>query len=305
MFKCSNDQMMNDKTKVIGTGLTGLVGSRVKELTADVFDWTNLSRSNGVNISDKKSLENAIIKDDSEVVIHFAAFTDLDEAEKQKNDKKALCYQINVEGTRNIASVCAKTGKHLIYVSTDAVFDGKENVLYTETDKPNPINWYGRTKWLGEQAVIDSGCKFTIIRIAYPFRTKFENKKDFVRKLLDKFSKGETLKMFSDTLFTPTYIDDISGALETIIQRKPSGIFHVVGSSTLSPFQAATEIVRVFGFNSKLIIPINLSVYLATSFRPYPRWSGLSNEKLKAGLDVSMRTFSEAILEMKRQLSFN
>jgi len=296
---------MSDKTKVIGTGLTGLVGSRVKELTADVFGWIDLSRSNGVDITDEKIITDAIEKSDPGVLINFAAFTDLDEAEKQKNNKKGLCYQINVAGTKNIALACAKTNKHLIYISTDAVFDGKKKAPYIETDNPNPINWYGQTKWLGEQAVIDSGCKFTIIRIAYPFRTKFENKKDFVRKLLDKFSKGETLKMFSDTLFTPTYIDDIAKTLKTIIQVKQSGIFHVVGSSILSPFQAATEIAEIFGFNPKLIKRIDLSEYLKISSRPYPRWAGLSNEKLKAELDVSMRTFSEAILEMKRQLSFD
>lgn len=286
---------MMDKTKVTGTGLTGLVGSRVKELTADVFDWLNLNRSSGVDITDEKSVTDAIEKSDSSVLVHFAALTDLNEAEKQKNDKNGLCYQINVVGTKNIALTCAKKSKHLIYISTDAVFDGEKESPYIETDKPNPVNWYGQTKWLGEQEVVNSGCKFTILRIAYPFRAKFENKKDFVRKLLDKFSKGETLKMFSDTLFTPTYIDDIAKTLKTIIQVKPSGIFHVVGSSILSPFQAATEIAGVFSFNSKLIKPISLSEYLATSFRPYPRWAGLSNQKIKKSLGISMCNFDQAL----------
>ena len=295
---------MRDKTKVTGIGLTGLVGSRARELTEDVFDWTNLSRSSGVDITDEKSVTDAIEKSDSSVLVHFAAFTDLDEAEKQKNDKNGLCYQINVVGTKNIALSCAKTNKHLIYISTDAVFDGQKKAPYVETDKSDPINWYGQTKWLGEQAVIDSGCKFTVVRIAYPFRAKFENKKDFVGKLLDKFSKGETLKMFSDTLFTPTYIDDLAKALKTIIQVKPSGIFHVVGSSILSPFRAATEIAGVFGFDSILIKPINLSDYLAEFPRSYPRYAALSNEKLKRKYGVLMRIFSEALKEMKSQLVF-
>lgn len=293
--------MTNDKIKVIGTGLAGLVGSRVKELTEDDFDWTNLSRSSGVDIADKKSLENAIDKDNSGVLVHFAAFTDLDEAEKQKNDKSGLCYQVNVIGTKNIALTCAKTNKHLIYISTDAVFDGKKNAPYTEIDKPSPINWYGRTKWLGEREVVNSGCSFTVIRIAYPFRARFEPKLDFVRKLMKKLANSEEVSMFTDTLFTPTFIDDIAQALKVNIGRRPRGVFHVVGSSILSPFKAATEIAEVFGFNSKLIKSVKLSEYLATSFRPYPRWAGLSNQEIKEFLGISMSSFREALENIEAQ----
>lgn len=291
--------MINYKTKVIGTGLTGLVGSRVKELTADVFNWTNLGRESGVDITDEKSVTDAIEKSDSSVLVHFAAFTDLDEAEKQTGDQNGFCYQVNVVGTRNIARVCAETNKHLIYISTDAVFDGQKKTPYIETDKPNPINWYGQTKWLGEQAVIDSSCRFTTIRIAYPFRAKFEDKKDFVRKLLDKFSAGQTLKMFTDTLFTPTYIDDIANAIKIIIQRRPSGILHIVGSTILSPFQAAMTIADVFGFERKLVQETTLADYKRLANRPYPRWAGLSNQKIKRDLGISMRNFGQALEDLK------
>lgn len=289
------------KKSITGTGLTGLVGSRVVELTSDIFDWTNWSRHNGVDITDEECVSSVIEKSVSDTLVHFAAFTDLDEAEKQKDNKNGSCYQINVIGTKNIALACAKKSKHLIYISTDAVFDGKKSIPYVETDKPNPINWYGQTKWLGEQEIVKSGCKFTILRIAYPFRAKFENKKDFVRKLLDKFSKGEKLKMFSDTLFTPTYIDDIAKALKVIIQVKPLGVFHAVGSSILSPFQAATVIAEVFGLDLKSIQPIKLSDYLTEFSRPYPRWAGLSNSKLKTELGISMSGFKEALGVIKEQ----
>lgn len=292
---------MGQKIKVIGTGLTGLVGSRVVELASDIFDWNNLSRFSGVDITDEKCVSDVIEKNDSDTLVHFAAFTDLDEAEKQKNNKNGSCYQINVIGTKNIALACAKKSKHLIYISTDAVFDGKKNVPYVETDKPNPINWYGQTKWLGEQEIAKSGCKFTILRIAYPFRAKFENKKDFVRKLLDRFSKKEKLKMFSDTLFTPTYIDDVAKALKIIIQVKPLGIFHAVGSSILSPFQAAAEIAEIFGLDLKSIQPTSLSDYLADFSRSYPRWAGLSNSKIKTELGISMSGFKEALKIVKEQ----
>lgn len=290
---------MNAKLNILGTGLTGLVGSRVKELTTDAFDWTNLSRSDGVDITDEKSVIRAIEKNNSGAVVHFAAFTDLDEAEKQTGDKNGLCYRVNVVGTKNIARVCAGTGKHLIYISTDAVFDGQKKTPYIETDKPNPVNWYGRTKWLGEKEVVSSGSSYTIVRIAYPFRARFEPKLDFVRKLVKKLANGEEVSMFSDTLFTPTFIDDIAAALKIIIARRPAGILNVVGSSILSPFQAALTIADVFGFDAKLIKPITLSDYLKISSRPYPRWAGLSNRKIKSKLGISMRNFSQALEDLK------
>lgn len=293
---------MSNKIKVIGTGLTGLVGSRVKELSGDVCDWKDLSRFSGVDITDKKSVTDAIEKSDFSVLVHFAAFTDLNEAEKQTGDKNGSCYQVNVVGTRNITSACAETGKHLIYISTDAVFDGEKKTPYLETDKPNPINWYGQTKWLGEQEVINSGCNFTIVRIAYPFRAKFEQKLDFVRKVVKKLANGEEVSMFSDTLFTPTFIDDIAQALKVIVGRRPRGVFHAVGSSILSPFLAAMTVTEVFGFNPKLIKLIPLSDYLVRSSRPYPRYAALSNKKLRRELGVTMREFSIALLEMERQI---
>lgn len=294
---------MNDKTKVIGTGLTGLVGSRVKELTADVFDWLNLSRSSGVDITDEKSVTDAIEKSDSSVLVHLAAFTDLKAANKECGDKKGLCYRINVLGTRNIARACQKNGKYLIHASTDAVFSGGKKSRYTEEDLPSPIEWYGQTKVWAEEEVLKSGAKAVIVRFAYPFRAGLEQKKDFVRKIIGQLNGGEKISMFEDTVFTPTFIDDIAFAIRAILKKQPVGIFHVVGSTALSPFEAAKEIAGVFDLNQNLIKPQKLDDYLESGGRPYPRYAGLSNGKLKRELGVPMRAFSEALWEMKKHLA--
>ena len=108
--------------------------------------------------------------------------------------------------------------------------------------------------------------------------------------------------MFDDTVFTPTFIDDISEAMKVILAKKPAGIFNVVGSTSLSPFTAACQVARSFGLDETLVKKQKLDDYLASGGRPYPRYVGLSNARLKRELGVSMRTFSEALLEMRRQL---
>ena len=109
--------------------------------------------------------------------------------------------------------------------------------------------------------------------------------------------------MFTDTIFTPTFVDDIAAAIKMILVKKPAGIFHVVGSTSLSPFAAAGEIAKTFSLDNSLIQPQTLAEYLASGGRPYPKFAGLSNEKLKRELGVSMREFPDALSEIKDQLS--
>lgn len=291
------------RISVLGTGLTGLVGSRVVELTRDVFNWHYLSRAAGVDITNKDHVQRAASGSEGDILIHFAAFTDLTVAEKEKGDKTGLCYQLNVLGTRYIANACAENAKHLIYISTDAVFAGNKQTPYVESQEPNPINWYGQTKWFGEQEVINSGCQSTIVRIAYPFRSRFERREDFVRKLSIKLAKGESVNMFTDTLFTPTFIDDIASAMKTVVARRPTGVFHVVGSSILSPYNAASAIAEAFGYSSKLINRWKLDKYLKMNPRSYPRWAGLSNQKAKKVLGITMLNFDQALKVIKQQIT--
>lgn len=291
------------KITVGATGLSGLIGSRVEELTSHQFEWKPFRYEDGFNITKVADVNRWISQLESDVVFHLAGFTDLNAAWQQKENKSGSCYKINVIGTRNIAGASQKYGKYLIHVSTDAVFGGEKKEPYIEQDTPNPIEWYGKTKHLAEQEVQKSGCDHCVVRFAYPFRARFEQKKDFVRKIIDQLKSGTSFSLFTDTIFTPTFIDDIAGAIRTIIEKQPTGIFHVVGSTALSPFDAGQEIARVFGFDASFIRPQTLNDYLSSGGRPYPRFAALSNDKLKTELEVSMKTFPEALLEMKQQLS--
>ncbi len=312
------------RKKVIGTGLSGLVGSRIKELLINEFDFIDFSLATGVDILDFNSLESAFQKyPQAETVLHLVAFTDTKAAWEQRGDKKGLCYSLNVNGTQNVVDLSHRYKKYLIYFSTDFVFSGEKEGVYTEEDKQDPIDWYGYTKYLGEIIVQKSKLAAAIVRIAFPFRAKFEPKKDLVRKIIDGFKNQKLWPMFTDQIITPTFIDDIALAMKYFITQKPKGIFHLVGSSFESPYKIALKIAEVFGFNDvipassppqdqreylrgenrNLIKKISLEEYhknLPIGSRRWQKNLSLSNQKVIA-LGIKMKTFSESLLEFKKQ----
>jgi len=304
------------KTKILGTGLTGLVGSRLTELLGEVYEFEHISLSNGIDILDKDAVLNKVMSSDANVVIHMAAKANVDgcEADKER-DKEILefkneqekeeawrsdktAWAVNVFGTQNIVDACKKTNKKLVYISTDFVFDGTRK-SYTEEDKPNPINWYAKTKHEGEKLIQNSNLDYVIARIAYPYRSLFE-RNDFVRGLMTKLEKSEKLNMVWDHVMVPTFIDDLVNALDILIRTEQKGIFHVVGSQRISPFNAAIAIAQEFGFDESLISKISRQEYFAgKAQRPFCLY--LKNDKISK-LGIEMSSFDKGLIEIKNQL---
>lgn len=293
------------REEVITTGLSGLVGSRILELLGDDFTFQDLSLDKGFNITKIESIEEEISSSSAKVIIHLAAFTDVNAAWTERGNKKGKCYLINVIGTQNVAFLCRKYNKFLIHFSTDFVFDGRKKGAYTEEDKPNPIEWYGQTKFWAEEEVKKSGCQWCILRIAFPFRSYFPPKLDLVRKIIEGFKNKNLSPMFVDQIITPTFIDDIALALKVILVKKPRGIYHLVGSTSLSPYQLALKIAGIFNFDRKLVKKGSLEEYLRSNpnFRPYQKNLALSNKKIKK-LGIKTREIEKALTELKNQLKF-
>jgi dTDP-4-dehydrorhamnose reductase len=291
--------------KILGTGLTGLVGSRIVELLSSKYEFENLSRSSGVDITDKNSLFKKIINSDAAIILHLAAKADVDGCEKDKVlGQNGEAWKINVEGTRYVADACLRTNKKLIYISTDFVFDGINPPTggYSEEDIPNPINWYAQTKYEGEKIISDLKTPWIIARIAYPYRSKFP-KVDFLRAILDKLKEGKTIVAVEDHIFVPTYIDDIAFALDSLIRANSQGIFHVVGSQSLTPFDAANLIADKFNLDKSKIIKATRSEFF-NNRAPRPFHLNLKNDKI-IKLGVQMRTFEEGLGEILKQFQDN
>jgi len=282
------------KETVIGTGLTGLVGSRVVELNPQ-YEFINLSYPQA-DITQIDTIE-SYFKDHPEAttVIHFAAFTDTKSAWEQRFDLTAPCFQINVIGTQNIVNLCQKYQKHLIHISTDYVFNGQKDIPYTEDDPINSLEWYGQTKAMAEKIAFDASA--TVARICFPFRHSFAAKADFIQGYINKLKAREPLYLFTDQTITPTFIDDMATAFDVMIQRHPEGIYHVVGSSFHSPFEVAQKVAAAFKLNASLIHESSLAQYLKDNplARPFGKNQAISNQKLQQDLGVAMKTFAQSL----------
>jgi len=286
--------------KILGTGLDGLVGSRIVELLKDKHEFENLSISTGVDITDRDVILEKIKTSDAQIVLHLAAKTNVDGCEKDKAlGEDGEAWKINVGGTKNIADACSQTNKKLIYISTDFVFDGTKEV-YSEEDIPNPINWYAKTKYEGEKVVQASKIPWIIVRIAYPYRAVFE-RLDFARAILRRLQEGFPIAAIKDHIFTPTYIDDIASAFDMLISKNSQGVFHVVGNQSLTPYDAALLVAKTFDFDQNLISKTTREEFFKDRARR-PFQLRLKNDKITK-LSVRMRTFEQGLREIKSQIN--
>lgn len=287
------------------TGASGLVGSRFVELYRHKYKIYNLDLKTGVDITQSESIAQFIKSHPATALIHLAAFTNTGEAFKQLGNKDGSCYQVNVVGTRNIAAVCKNHGIHLVHISTDFVFDGSKKTPYLEDDPRTPIEWYGTTKALAEEEVEQSGVGYTIIRIAYPYRATFPDKLDLVAKLRAGIESGTLPPQFTDTIITPTFIDDIARGFDKVITHKPTGIFHFTGSTHLSPYDLACQVAAVYNLDSRQVGKGSLTAYLAKNPRPFARYSALSNAKAKSELGLDFVTIEQGLAAIKKQQESN
>lgn len=278
---------------VLTTGLSGMVGSRIEELLSGDFQFTDMSRRTGVDITNDGAVEEYIRHHDATVVLHMAAKTDVDGCEDDKLlGEEGEAWMVNVIGTENIAAAVKKTGKRMIYISTDFVFDGTKE-QYTEDDEPNPVNWYGVTKQEGEMRVKEMDIPAAIVRISYPYGTNNTQKKDFVQRMRQLIEDNRQLKAVTDHVFMPTHIDDIAKALGALLTQSLTGTYHVVGSRPVTSVEVIQEIADRMK-KPVMIVPVTREEYFKErAFRP--RNLILNNDRITE-LGIRMRGFGEGML---------
>ena len=279
--------------KIIGTGLSGLVGSRVMELLEPEFQFENLSLETGVDITQKNVVQKRIAASNAPWVFHFAAVTDVDASENERElGKSSLAWRVNVEGTRNIVEAANVSGKHVFYISTDFVFDGNAGP-YTEESQPNPLSWYAVTKYEGEKIVAGMGALGLTLRIAFPYQARQQGRADFVHRIMEELKAGKEIIAPTDQLVSPTFIDDVARVIRTLVTSNASGIYHAVGSQALSPYDAAILIAKTQHLDKSKIAPTTWVSYYSKR-APRPHRAVLKNAKIEI-LGLSMLPFSEGI----------
>lgn len=236
------------------------------------------------------------------LVINPAAYTQVDQAEKEKS----LAQKINADSPREIANWCARNSASMIHFSTDYVYDGGGVEVRDELEAPSPLSHYGFTKLLGDQAIARSGCHHVILRTSWVFSPWGKN---FVRTMLKLGGERTSLSIVADQVGAPTYAPDLAAAAFAIAAhpefKKHEGVFHCTNSGFTSWFGFAEEIFRQArrqGFELKVnqVHPISTSAYPTPAKRPLN--SRLSLERLERCFGVRMRPWGIALEECLTQL---
>lgn len=230
------------------------------------------------DITDADGILRALTAAEPDVVIHAAAFTAVDDCERQPG----IAFRVNGEGTKNVAAACKAMRVPLMYVSTDYVFDGLKPEPYIESDAPNPINVYGKSKLEGERRIMELLDRFWIVRVSWLFGPMGKN---FVRTILGLARNGGPLRVVNDQTGAPTYTADLAGKMQQIIEGNSSaggasGIYHVTNQGYCSWFDFAREAVRQAGLERTPVLPIRTDESARPARRP--KNSRLANTRLES-----------------------
>lgn len=290
-------------TKVLVIGATGLVGSRFVELAKEKLDIIAVDEKI-LDITGQQAVEEYFVKTAFDAVVNFAAFTNVDAAEKEKNDLNGLCYRLNVLGVENLAYACKKHNKFLVQISTDFVFEGtaenpgpySEDSLVPSNLVPN-LGWYGWTKNRAEIKIENVRAKSAIVRIAYPFSSgKYDLKLDFAKNYLKIYDEGKLFPIFTDQTFTPILIEDLIEPLSRILEEELQGVFHIVSSDTTIPFDFVEYLLKKARNIQNVVQKGSMEEFLKAEGRtPRPRLGGLITEITEAKLSMKFRTWKEMV----------
>ena len=249
--------------ELIGRGHTG-VGSDIAPEYSGVADGSAVTTAEYVpmDITDAAQVSEVITKVSPDVVIHCAAWTAVDAAED--DDKKAKVKAINADGTQNIANVCKQLDCKMVYISTDYVFDGTKTGEYSVDDVKHPLSVYGKSKSDAEDIVLQANEGNCVLRISWLFGP---SKKNFVETIINAAQLRSTLQVVDDLVGTPTYTEDLAVLIDTIIQKRCSGILHATNEGFCTWADFAQEILMVV--HSKTVVQrITSAEYSSKAVRP-------------------------------------
>lgn len=291
--------------KILITGAGGLLGSKISYLALkknyEVYSayLTHLPL-NGLpiklDISNKKMVFKIIKDINPDAIFHCAALTDVDKCEIDKE----IAKRINIDGTKFIAEIAKKMNSYLIYISTDYVFDGSKG-MYKEEDKPNPINFYGYSKLLGEKIIKENEGEYLIARTSVIYGSKpASGKTNFALWILDNLKKNQNIKVLIDQYVSPTLNTNLAEILLEAYERKITGIYHLAGASRVSRYEFALKLAEVFNLNKNLIIKSKMDEMNWIAKRP--KDTSLDTSKANNVFKVKPINLNEALNNLKEEL---
>ncbi len=295
------------KKRIIITGAKGTLGNKLVEFYSMPDDVTLLGcglEENDINdqydyimcdISNREQIKKIIFDFYPDFIINTSAFTNVDLCETERE----MAWKVNVKGIEHIADAARVIDAHVIHFSTDYIFDGEKGP-YSEKAKPNPVSYYGRTKFASENALSISGALNTTIRTNVLYGNSINSRPDFVRWVINSLTNEKTVKIVTDQINNPTFLDDLVQGINKIIEYKKTGVYNIGGKEFLSRFDFAMMIADFFHLDKSLISKITTGELNQPAKRPLK--SGLIILKAETELGYKPHSIKEALAKMKKEL---
>lgn len=296
--------------KILITGSNGLLGQKLVKLLANKEGINLLTTSTGENriktitgfdyvsldITNKLQVEQVFNQFKPNVVINTAAMTNVDACE----DKKEECWNLNVNAVKNLIEASEKHQTHLIHLSTDFIFDGEKGP-YKEEDKPNPLSYYGESKYEAEKLVQQTKTKWSIVRTIIVYGVVEDmSRSNIVLWAKQALEKGNPLTIVDDQFRMPTLAEDLAYACWLIAEKSATGIYHICGKDFMSVLELVNRVADFYGYDKSIISPIKSSTLNQAAKRP-PK-TGFVLDKAIKELEYSPCSFEEGLAIVTEQL---
>ncbi len=299
---------------ILITGSNGLVGSKLIQLLTSQYtdQYTTIATGRGANRLPTTqgytyhSLDSTDIEGYTQLftqyhpidtVIHTAAYTQVDAAEIDKQE----CYQANVVAVEILANLCKTHGTHLVYLSTDFVFDGKKQAIYDEKDTPNPLSYYAETKYQAEQKIQQIAPSYSIARtiIVYGYEAHL-SRSNIILWIKKSLEEKKSIQVVNDQYRTPTLAEDVAAGSLLLAIHKSQGIYNIAGDELLNMYDLAIKVANFWNLDTSLITPTTSDIFLQPAKRPL--YTGLCIKKAIQELHYQPRSIEEAFGILDKQI---
>ena len=257
--------------RILVTGANGQLGRELREIASAKWLFTDIEE---LDICSKVAVRDYVLANGVGTIVNCAAYTNVDRAEEVPEEAK----RVNGDAVAMLAEVARECGAKLVHISTDYIFGGKVfNSPIGEDVEPKPLGVYGQTKLMGERAVIESGCRYVILRTAWLYSTYGAN---FVKTIMRLSTEREELRVVNDQIGTPTYARDLAFVIRDICECgvEVEGIYNYTNEGAISWYDFASAIVEIAGRNCR-VVPCTTVEYGAKAARP--AYSVLDKQKIR------------------------
>jgi len=290
--------------KILIIGVSGLLGNKIYELAKNDYQVSgtynthkpSVENAHQLDVTKRADVFKLIGNIKPDFVIDTHALHNVDYCELHPEE----AWHVNVEGTKNVVEACKTFGCKYVFISTDYVFDGKKATPYTEKDKPNPLNYYAKTKLIAEELIKILISDYIIARTAVLFGVGGLGKEPFALWLIKKLKNREEVKAVIDQYNNPTLVDSLAEMLIALCEKDKVGVFHITGKTNLNRYEFSVKIAETFGLDKELIKPITTPEL--NQVAPRPRKVALDVSKVERATKLKALTIDEALNIFKQKV---